>query len=141
MTRAITPLALILIVAATSAGADDPIPGRDGAYQFDTASVEGGIYEGELGMHGSFILRFEKHGVVRYTLIGSTMRDLSWRQEGGVLHMWANNKFSEFRLTVQGNRLVGDGHNQGGEVWKLDLKRTGTIHKWDEAIDRNDLKK
>jgi hypothetical protein len=141
MTRAFAPFVLVLIAAAASAGADDPLPGRDGSYQFESATVEGGIYEGELGMHGSFILRFEKGGVVRYTLIGATMRDLSWRQEGGVLHMWANNRYSDFRFTIQGNRLVGEGRNQGGEVWNLNMKRTGTIHKWDEAIDRNDLKK
>ena len=127
--KTLGPFALLLALAAPAAAADDPPPGRESGYQFDAASVEGTEWRGELGQHGPFVVRFERGGVVRYSLVGATLRDMNWRQEGGTVYLAANNKYSEFRLTVRGDRLVGEGRNQGGEVWKLDMKSAGRIPK------------
>jgi hypothetical protein len=123
-------LALSLAFLTPAIGADDVQPGRGGDYQFaGSENVEGTEWKGALGQHGPFVVRFERGGVVCYSLVGSTLRDMNWRQEGGTVYMAANNKYSEFRLTVRGDRLVGEGRNQGGEVWKLDMKRVGPAPK------------
>jgi hypothetical protein len=125
--KTLAPLALLLALVAPVAAADDPPPGRESGYQFDAASVEGTEWQGELGRHGRFVVRFERGGVASYSLLRANLRDMNWRQEGGTVYLAANNKYSEFRLTVRGDRLVGEGRNQGGEVWTLDMKRTGRI--------------
>jgi hypothetical protein len=130
----LTPLALLIAVATPAAAADEPPPGRDD-YQFEGVSVVGTEWKGELGRHGPFTVRFEKGGVVCYTLLGSTIRDMTWKQEGGSITFAPGNKYSEFRVVVRGDRLVGEGLSQAGEVWKLDMKRVPTPKK----IERDNI--
>jgi hypothetical protein len=128
------------MLAATlpsAASADDPLPGRDGNYTLEGAVIEGTKWSGQLGTNGpALVLRFERDGVVCYTILGANCRDLSWRQQGNLILMKANNGYSEFRLTIDGNRLRGQGHNKAGENWQLDMKLAGPISKEKLLITR-----
>jgi hypothetical protein len=128
MTTTLTSLVLLAAALVPAAPGEDALPGRDGNYELEPNSVVGTVWKGKLGSQ-VWIIRFQRGGTLSYTLDRFGARDVSWKQQGNVVTMRANNGNSEFRLVIEGQRLRGEGHNLAGEHWQLDMKYTGTIKK------------
>jgi hypothetical protein len=124
------PLVALLVVSArTAAGADDPIPGRDGQYEFAGRSVEGTVWKGECSDEPNvvFIARFERGGVLCYTCRSGTYRNGTWKQDGASIYMETNNRYAEFRGVLRGDRITGEAANVAGLKWKWEVKSAGPI--------------
>jgi hypothetical protein len=124
----LSPVVICAVTLVAGMSGDEAQPGRDGNYTWEVASVEGTEWTGKLGGL-LFTIRFERGGVVCYTLLGAKMRDLTWKQQDNVIVMRAINGYSEFRLVIDGQRLRGEGHNKANENWKLDMKSSGRTSK------------
>jgi len=63
-------------------------------------------------------LRFEENGTLNYSNENGSYRNGTWKQTGGVIYFETNNKYFEFKGTIQGNQIAGDAWNVAGEKQK-----------------------
>lgn len=121
----LVPLACLLLSAAVPAADENPLPGRDGNYQFEAVSLEGTVWQGRLIPEADMIVRFERGGVLyyRYTNGGVVSRAGSWKQTGSTLYLETNKKYAEYTAVLRGNQLIGEAHNIRPFQWKWEMKR------------------
>jgi hypothetical protein len=120
--NALQSLALMLAVATPGAG-DDPFPGRDGDYQFESASLVGTVWEGRIVFDDLSIIRFDRNGVLRIRYFNQLNLQANWRQNGGTIIIEINNKYVECEGRMRNDRLVGTAKNKANSNWVWELTR------------------
>src|ERR1700691_3612291 len=96
MRIALIPLTLLLMLAGAAPGANDnPLPGRDGNYEFETASLVGTVWEGKIVIDDTSIIRFDPNGVLRIRYFKQNTIQASWSQKGDKIVITINNKYVE----------------------------------------------
>jgi hypothetical protein len=125
MRIALVPLMALLFIAAAPASDDEPLPGRDGHYQFETFNLEGTIWQGRLIPEADMIVRFERGGVLyyKYTNGGVISRAGSWKQTGSTVYLETNKKYAEYTAVIRGQQMIGEAHNIRPFQWKWEMKR------------------
>jgi hypothetical protein len=125
----LVPLVVCIFIASASASDTEPIPGRDGSYQFETFNLEGTVWEGRLIPEANMLVRFERGGVLWYRYAengGSGSRTGSWKQTGTTVYLETNKKYAEYNAVIRGDRMIGDAHNIRPFQWTWELKRRPT---------------
>ena len=123
MTNALSPLVLLLATLSPAASGDDPLPGRDGSYQFEGVSIEGTVWQGVFWPNDKVILRFERGGVLWYRYPGGVSREGSWKQNGNAIYLETVNKYAEYHAVLRGDRLIGSASNVTKLKWTFEMKR------------------
>jgi hypothetical protein len=72
---------------------------------------------------GDWEISFEKDGKITYTYNDRTFRNGSWQWQGNALYFETNNKYYEFRGSVQGNLIDGESSNVKGIRWHTSMRR------------------
>ncbi len=125
-TALLATAALLLLVVPAPASDDEPLPGRDGNYQFETFQVEGTVWQGRLIPEADMIVRFERGGVLyyRYTNGNVVSRAGSWKQTSATtVYLETNNKYAEYTAIIRGDHMIGEAHNIRPFQWKWEMKR------------------
>jgi hypothetical protein len=116
-------LAIIGLVLSPAVTGAVPVPRE----RFrETIEVAGTTWEGIDGPQGELGLSrftFEPNGVLAWTTKHGSFRTASWKLEGDVLYFQQNNKYREFRGTIQGDVVTGDSWNVAGARWLLSIRR------------------
>jgi hypothetical protein len=124
MRIALIPLTALLTLAGAALGAnDEPVPGRDGNYEFGTASLIGTVWEGKLVYDDTSIIRFDPKGVLRIQYYKQTTLQASWQQQGDKIIITINNKYVECNGLLRNDRLSGSAKNLAGNNWTWEMKR------------------
>jgi SH3-like domain-containing protein len=66
----------------------------------------------------SLLFEFLPNGILRYTSQAGTFANGTWKQDGNMVYMETNNKFAEFRGTIQGYVMSGEAWNARGQKWQ-----------------------
>jgi hypothetical protein len=124
MRIALIPLTLLLMLAGAAPGANDnPLPGRDGNYEFETASLVGTVWEGKIVIDDTSIVRFDPNGVLRIRYFKQNTIQASWSQKGDKIVITINNKYVECDGLFRNDRLLGSAKNKAGMNWTWEMKR------------------
>jgi len=70
-----------------------------------------------------FWVVFEKNGVLSYGYSGNTFKNGTWKLEGTNLYFEMNNRYLEFRGTMQGDLIQGESWNVAGGRWDTRFAR------------------
>jgi hypothetical protein len=124
MRTALIPLTVLLLLAGAAPGANDnPLPGRDGNYEFETASLVGTVWEGKIVFDDTSIIRFDPKGVLRIHYFKQNTLQASWQQQGDKIIITINNKYVECEGFLRNGRLVGSAKNKANNNWTWEMKR------------------
>jgi hypothetical protein len=76
------------------------------------------------GVDGEWVTtyRFEPDGVLFYSYTTGTYRNGTWRVDGNELYLQINNKFYQFRGTINDDTIVGEAWNVKGDRWRCLLR-------------------
>jgi hypothetical protein len=100
-----------------------PVPHRRGDDD-RTPDLTGTTWEGQDGQYFTRFV-FEPGGVLFYSYKNGTFRSGSWKVEGNALYFEMNQRFREFKGTVQGDTITGDSWNQPGMRWQTTIRKVG----------------
>lgn len=99
----------------------------DAAPQDGAPSVEGRWFRGTESYNTNLTvwLHFYANGSAHYgnSQERATITVTEWRQQGSQVYLALNNRYSEWLLTLEGDRLTGQAQNCTGFQWKLDFTR------------------
>jgi hypothetical protein len=119
-------LVTCLVIASAPASEMEPLPGRDGNYDFDSVSVLGTVWEGKIVYDDTSIVRFDANNVLRIRYFNQTTMQASWWQKGDKIIIEINNKYVECKGVVRSDRIVGSATNKANANWNWEMKRKPT---------------
>jgi len=87
-----------------------------------TSNLAGTTWGGQDGANKT-TFQFETDGVLKYGYGERDYKNGTWKQTGDEIYFETNNKVSEFKGIIKGNRIEGDRWNAQGTKWKLVLTK------------------
>ncbi len=84
-----------------------------------TTSIVGTKWKSRDSDGDEYIFHFREGGTLEFTSVnsGKTSTTATWRQTGNQIYMEMNNRFSEYRGTIQGNTIEGTASNIKNHKW------------------------
>jgi hypothetical protein len=116
--RGVVAAVAVMLLLGRPVGADAPPDDAPLAQTIDTTDVTGTAWEGTDGpRHWRMRLRFEKGGILVYSVNNSTCQDGHWKLDGDKVYFEIYHKCHQCEGVVHGDRFEGDTWTQAGVHW------------------------
>jgi hypothetical protein len=84
---------------------------------------------------GDWEITFEASGAITYSYNGRTFRNGTWKCLGSILYFETNDRFYEFRGSIEGNAIDGESWNAKGLRWHTSMYRLPTARSKTQEAD------
>ena len=105
--------------------------GNTSVSETSVQSISGTIWAGQDSDGDYYVYRFCPDGSLQYTSPTGSWGNSSWSQDGSAIYMQRNNKYAEYKGTIQENRMEGEAWNRTGKRWTWSAEKQPSMPKFE----------